>query len=395
MENRFDFTTKYKIIPVILIVVGLVATIAALFIYHDHGARVWSNFLLNTIYFLIISLGGMVFLAIHTLGTAGWQTSIQRIPEAMMTFLPVTAIFMFIILIGMWFNLHHLYSWAHLDHPDELISEKQGYLNIPFFTIRTLVYLGGWIFLSRWYRQKSLDLDNDPDLKHFHKSTMISGIFIVFFAVTSSTSAWDWLMSIDPRWYSTLYGWYVFAGLLDSSIATIILIVLLLRVTGHLPHVNKEHMHDLGMYLFAFSVLWGYLWFSQYMLQWYGNLPDETVYFHERLRTSFRPFFFINLCVNFGFPFLVLMARNAKRINWILVVAAVGVIIGHWIDFYLLIMPGTLGAKSSGIGFLEVGMTLGFVGLFLFVVFRSLAKAPLIPVNHPYLKESYDYHTQY
>lgn len=168
---------------------------------------------------------------------------------------------------------------------------------------------------------------------------------------------------------------------------------MLLKKTGFMPHVNKEHMHDLGKYLFAFSVLWMYLWFSQYMLIWYGNIPEETVYFIQRLE-GFNTLFFVNLTLNFAFPFLVLMTRNSKRTPIILVFTSVVLLIGHWIDFYLMVMPGTMGAKAQ-IGFIEIGMTLGFIGLFLLVVLNAITKANLIPLNHPYLKESYHYHTQY
>jgi hypothetical protein len=200
-------------------------------------------------------------------------------------------------------------------------------------------------------------------------------------------------MSLEPHWFSTLFGWYVFSGLLVSGTAIIILIVLLVKQTGNMKEVNNEHLHDLGKYLFGFSVFWAYLWFSQYMLIWYGNIPEETTYFITRLE-HFNTLFFINLIVNFAMPFLALMTRNSKRSPQILTVVALAVFIGHWIDFYIMVMPGTMGEKAS-IGLVEIGMTLGFVGLFFLVVLRALAKAGLLPVNHPYLKESFDYHTQY
>lgn len=392
MESKFKFTLKFKIPVFILIAIGLVAVISALFFQHDHGSRFWSNFHLNTVYAIMISLCGMVFLAIHSLGTSGWQTGIQRIPEAMSSFLPVGAIFMLIVILGMIFDWNHLFHWVHPEG-DKVLEAKKAYLNIPFFTIRSIIYFGGWIALSRWWRKASLQQDMDESLKHFRKTNIIAGIFIVFFAVTSSMSAWDWLMSLDPHWFSTLFGWYVFSGLLVSGMAVIILLVILLKKTGYMPHVNKEHLHDLGKYLFAFSVLWMYLWFSQYMLIWYGNIPEETVYFIQRLE-GFNTLFYINLIINFAFPFLVLMTRNSKRIPLVLVFTSIVLLAGHWIDFYLLVMPGTMGAEAQ-IGFVEIGMTLGFMGLFLLVVLTALTKANLIPLNHPYLKESYKYHTQY
>jgi hypothetical protein len=334
----------------------------------------------------------MVFLAIHSLGMSGWHTGIQRIPEAMTSFLPIGAILMLITILGMTFDWNHLFHWVHPEG-DKILEAKKAYLNIPFFTVRTAIYLGGWIALSNWWRKVSIQQDMDEGLKRFRKTNIIAGIFIVFFAVTSSMSAWDWLMSIDPHWFSTLYGWYVFSGLLVSGMAVIILLTMLLKKTGYMPHVNKEHLHDLGKYLFAFSILWMYLWFSQYMLIWYGNLPEETIYFKQRLE-EFNTLFFVNLILNFAFPFLALMTRNSKRIPVILVFTSIILLIGHWIDFYLMVMPGTLGTDAK-IGFIEIGMTLGFMGLFLLVVLNALTKTNLIPLKHPYLNESYEYHTQY
>ena len=161
-----------------------------------------------------------------------------------------------------------------------------------------------------------------------------------------------------------------------------------------MSHINKEHIHDLGKYLFGFSIFWTYLWFSQYMLIWYGNIPEETVYFYER-HQHFNTIFFVNLILNFAVPLLGLMTRNSKRGAAILLPVAAVVFIGHWIDLYQLIMPGAVGSEKAGIGIPEIGITIGYAGLFLLVVFRSLAKAPLVPENHPFFKESFDYHTQY
>ncbi|MGD2034663.1 MAG: hypothetical protein PVF73_06395 [Bacteroidales bacterium] len=376
----------------ILILTGIIAAVCSLICSHDHGSRFWANFLMNDIYSVFIALCGLVFLAIHSLGMSGWQTAIQRIPEAMSMYLPVGAILMLIVLAGTWFGFHHLFHWIHPEG-DEILEMKKAYLNVPFFSIRTFIYLGGWILFAFRWRKLSLKQDIDPDFKYFRKTNIVAGIFIVFFAVTSSMASWDWLMSLEPHWFSTLYGWYVFSGMLVSGTAVIILLTMLLKKTGFMPHVNKEHLHDLGKYLFAFSILWAYLWFSQYMLIWYGNLPEETVYFVERL-ANFKNLFFINLGINFMVPFLVLMTRNSKRTPIILVFSAITVLAGHWVDFYLLVMPGTMGDNAT-IGFVEIGMTLGFIGLFLWVVLRSISRANLLPVNHPYLKESSQYHTQY
>ncbi len=394
MEQKFDFKPKYKLIIALLIVLGIATLVAGIIITEQHtDSRLWANVLLNTVYFISIALCGVVFIALHILGDSGWQVSIQRIPEAISSFLPVGSIFMFVILGGMMFNYHHLYHWVHPDPHDEILQMKSVYLNVPFFTIRTVIYLAGWTAFAYLLRQTSVKEDTDKNVKYFNRSNVLAALFIVFFAITSSTSAWDWIMSLDPHWFSTLFGWYMFSGLLAGGTAVIILITLFLKSAGYLPHVNNEHLHDLGKYLFGFSVFWAYLWFSQYMLIWYGNIPEETIYFIERLE-RYQTFFFLNLGINFAFPLLALMTRNSKRIPLILVIVSLVVFAGHWLDFYLLVMPGT-SELHTHLGLIEIGMTLGFVGIFLYTVFRALTRAALVPKNHPYLKESLDYHTQY
>ncbi len=389
MEKRFVFTTKFRITVIIFMLIG-VASLVAILIDSGPGKLLWSRILLNNYFFLAIALSGVFFIVVHALGESGWQTSIQRIPEAMGTFIPVAGFLMLIMIV---FGSHDLYQWTHKGHLDAVLEAKKNYLNMPFFIVRFAIYFAGWIILSNLMRRQSLLQDTDPDLIHYKKHRIFSGLFIVFFAVTVSTSSWDWLMSIDAHWYSTLYGWYVFSGLLVSGVAMIILLVLILKASGYMKHVNKEHLHDLGKYLFAFSILWAYLWFSQYALIWYGNLPEETVYYVQRL-SGYKYLFFLNFIINFGAPFLILMTRNSKRTPWIMAIAAIVVLAGHWIDYYLAIMPGIMHAKPA-ITISDAGLTLGYLGIFLYFTFSALAKANLVPANHPFFKESLEYHTNY
>lgn len=389
MNNKFLFTYKFKIPLFILIGTGIAALIIKL-IGTGTDERFWANILLNNYYFMALSLGAVFIVAVHIISESGWHTGIQRIPEAMGSFLFIAGILFLLLFV---FGSHSIYHWTHKEELDPVLQGKSAYLNLPFFMIRFLVYFTGWIVLSHFIRKFSVSMDHQNDLKYFRKSQVVSAIFVVFFAITVSTSSWDWLMSIDAHWFSTIYGWYIFSGLLVSSVAAVILFILILKAAGYMTHVNREHLHDLGKYLFAFSILWMYLWFSQYLLIWYGNLPEETAYFVQRLE-EYRVLFFANLIINFGFPFLALMTRNSKRIPWILGITAFTVFIGHWIDFFLIIMPGTIG-RLVEIGFFEIGLTLGYMGLFAYFVFNTLSKASLIPVNHPFFKESLEYHTNY
>lgn len=386
MKNTFVFKKNLKILQLAFIVIGLIALATGIFSHEIHSHRIWANILLNNFYFLAIALGALVFVAVHIMADSGWHVSIVRIPEAMSMYIPVGAVLMILILIG----AHDIYHWTHTEHLDEVLLHKKPYLNMPFFSIRMLVYLVGWVFFAWKIRQLSIKNDIMADQKYFRLSKTYASLFVVFFAITSSTSAWDWLMSIDAHWFSTLYGWYIFSSLFVSAIAIIILIVVGLKATGYLPHVNDEHLHDLGKYLFSFSIFWAYLWFSQFMLIWYSNIPEETIYYVYRLE-HFKGLFYLNLILNFFTPFLILMTRRSKRKLALLSIAAIIIFIGHWVDMYVAIMPGSVGHEEAAIGFLEVGLTVGYIGLFSFIILKALSRVSLVPENHPFYKESLEY----
>ena len=209
-------------------------------------------------------------------------------------------------------------------HYDRFIDGKSSYLNPTFWTIRSLLYLGVWVWVSLMLRKFSLKEDIDGSTKWFMKSKFWAAIFLPIWGVTSSMMAWDWVMSLDPHWYSTLFGWYNFVSLWVACISTILLIAIFLKRKGYLPQLNENHLHDLGKYAFAFSIFWTYLWFSQFMLYWYGNIPEETKWFLERARTNYSGLFYANLFLNFIFPFLMFMRRDAKRdMNVLTIVASV------------------------------------------------------------------------
>lgn len=274
---------------------------------------------------------------------------------------------------------------------DKIIDGKKGYLNTTFWTIRSIIYLIVWVWIAIMLRKFSIQEDTLGTTKWFMKSKFWAAIFLPIWGVTSSMMAWDWLMSLDPHWYSTLFGWYVFVSLWVACVCVILLLAIYLKRRGYLPQLNENHLHDLGKYVFAFSIFWTYLWFSQFMLYWYGNIPEETKWFLERARTNYRLIFYANLIVNFLFPFLMFMRRDAKRdLNVLMIVASV-LVVSHWLDFFMIIMPTTLG-ENWGIGLLEVGLFFTYAGLFLYVVFGELAKVSLVPANHPMYKESLDHH---
>lgn len=389
---KYTFPSKLKIATFVMMGIGLAALIYG---FASETERAWSSLLLNGFFFTAIALAGTFFVAVTYVTEGGWQAGIKRIPEAVSQYLPIGALVLAGVIVAGLFGGNHLWHWMdpHFAETDAIFnnSGKSAYLSKPFFIARLVVFLGGWIVFTLLFRKYSKREDLEGGLKWHKKSYKMGAAFLVFFAVSSSMASWDWLMSIDVHWFSTLFGWYIFAGFFVSSLTIMLLLVVNLKRRGYLPLVNENHVHDLAKLTFAFSIFWTYLWFSQYMLIWYSNIPEEINYFLERFNTDYRYVVYAMLFINFAFPLLVLMHRNAKR-NYVLVnFAAIVIIIGHYLDMFQIIMPGTVKSEWC-IGFLEIGSFLGFFGLFLFVVHSSLAKANLVPQNHPFLNESKQHH---
>ncbi|WP_377047715.1 quinol:cytochrome C oxidoreductase [Rufibacter quisquiliarum] len=342
-------------------------------------------------------------MAIQYVAYAGWSVVIKRVPEALGSYLLVGGVIMLLVfLLPIIFTGHNtLMHWT--DHAltevgnpkyDPIIAGKSGFLNVPFYTIRMIAYFTLWFLFFKWLRKESLAEDLNGGLNHYNKSIRLGATFLVIFGVTSSMSAWDWVMSIDTHWFSTMFGWYVFASWWVSGLAAITLTVIFLKQNGYLKMVTSNHLHDLGKFVFGFSIFWTYIWFSQFMLYWYANIPEEAIYFIERLggnNNHYTWIFFFNLFINFAFPFLVLMTRDAKRQMLVLKIVCIAILIGHWFDFYMMIMPGTMRAES-GFGLIEIGTALTFLGIFLVRYTKELTKASLVPVNHPFLEESVHHH---
>ncbi len=386
MENlnlTFQFNKKTKIVLSGLILVGLIALIYGIINYSS--VKLWSALTLNSINLLTIGLGATFFVAIHIITQSGWHVSIQRIPEAISMYLPIGSIIMLLMLFG----INHVYHWIHEVHHDPIIANKEAFLNVPFFITRLVIYLSVWTALTYVLRNLSKKSDIEDGLKFYNKSRTYAALFLVFFALSIVTFSWDWLMSIEAHWFSTLFGWYVLSGVIVKSFAVIIIVLAILRYLGYMEFITVENIHDLARYLFSFSIFWMYLWFSQYMLIWYANIPEETFYFIHRLE-NYKILFFANLALNFLIPFLVLIIRKFRRILWIVALMAVVVLIGQWLDQYLMIFPGTMHEVQT-IGLFDIGLFLGFFGIFLWLVLYSLTKADLLPKNHPYLNESFNY----
>ncbi|WP_417611218.1 quinol:cytochrome C oxidoreductase [Owenweeksia hongkongensis] len=370
-------------------------------IHHQIENKPWANLLTNNFFFLSIALGALFFMAVQYAAQAGWTVVLLRVMEAMTSFLWIPMVIMLIIIGAgvMHMGGNHIWHWMAegimdpaSDNYDSIIAGKEGYLNGPFFIIRTLIYFIGWVGGAMLIRKMSMKMENNPSEAGaiWKKTRNLSAGFLVFFAVTSSTSAWDWIMSIDTHWFSTLFGWYIFAGMFVTALTVLTLIVIYLKSKGYLPEVNKSHIQDMGKFMFAFSIFWTYLWFSQYMLIWYSNIPEEVTYYMARFG-EYKGIFFTMVAFNLLFPILILMSRDSKRNFGFLLTAGIFMIIGHWLDVYILIHPGSVGGQWS-IGLVNFGTFLGFAGLFIYVVFSALTKAPLMPKNHPMYVESEHHH---
>ena len=389
---EFKVTKKANKFTLSLIVIGLLFTVLGIATgYSDHHflTRFLSNGLINSFFFFSLALGSLFFLALQYATETGWYVAIKRVIEAIMGYLPYGIGFMVLVFLALTLtNGAHIYSWmdpetvAH----DEMIQMKSSYLNPVFFWIRTIVYLGIYFLFWRGYKKRSLEEDRVGGTEIHFKNYKKGAAFLVFFAVFTNTSSWDWIMSIDVHWFSTLFGWYTFAGIWCSTMTTIVLLIIYLKKQGYLPKVNENHIQDVGKWVFATSFLWSYLWFSQYMLIWYANIGEEVIYYMVRIE-HYKVLYFGMFIVNFAFPMLLLMSRDAKRNAGTLTVIGIIILLGHWMDVYIMISGGSMGANAK-IGFLEIGMLIFMAGLFIRIILNNLTKAPLTPVNHPFLDES-------
>mgnify|MGYP000019802315 FL=1 len=395
----YKISKNTRLLSLGLILIGVISTSYA-FITDAHAA--WTSLLFNNYFFLGISIFAVFFVALQHVAEAGWSTVIKRVPEAIMTFLPYTCAVMIFIVVAAILHWNHIYHWMEegimtegAPNYDKIIAGKEAYLSPIFFLVRSLIYVSVWIYCAKRLRDISLqgDLEGGLGKKSYNKGITVSAWFIVFFAISSSTASWDWIMSIDTHWFSTLFGWYIFSEWSAIGFTTILLFCLFLKKQGYLPDLSESIIHDLGKFVFAFSVVWTYMWFSQFMLIWYANIPEEVTYFMERIELpNYNFLFWFSAAINFVIPTIVLMSRDAKRNTNFLIFASITILIGHWINSYLLFAPGTL-HDHGHLGFTELGMGLGFLGLFLFIVFRSLTTRSLDIKHHPFLEESKHLHT--
>jgi len=417
--NQFTFTAKQKTFLLAMMGVGLLSMVLTFFTDDALHTRFWSNFLHNATFFTGVAFTSLFVLTAFITAWSGWHVLVKRVWEAYALFLIPGLVLLTVLIIGLYGGFHHLYHWADAEvvAADPILKGKAAFLNKGWYSIGTFVVVGAWIFFALKLRQLSIAEETAADANFsVHKKIRVwSAAFLPIAGFSSAAIIWQWLMSIDSHWYSTMYAWYATASWFVSAMALTIITLVYLKSLGYFQMVNDNHIHDIGKFMFAFSIFWTYLWFSQYMLIWYANVGEETVYFQERL-DNYPVLFFGNLILNFVSPFFILMRNDNKRKYGTLVFTAIIVLLGHWWDFFLMIKPGVYHtaqevlahsaahadeaahaaghhASSFAAGFtipglLEIGTFLGFLGFFFYFVFSRMTKASLVSTGDPYYEES-------
>jgi hypothetical protein len=384
----YEVSGQAKIVSYVLVAIGAATFIGGLL---NAPEKLWPSYLTSFFFFTSLGLGGLFFTAIQHVTNAVWSTTVRRYSEAMSSFLPVAFVLgMVLIFLG----AKHLFVW--LDPVavagDALMQKKVAYLNQGFFTGRQIVFfllwmLFGYLMVSRSVKQ---DATGEENLTSKNLGTSIG--FILVFAISYSLFSVDLLMSLDPKWFSTMFGVYTFAGLFQSTLSALILITLWLMSSGKLKGiVNDSHVHDLAKFQFAFTVFYAYIAFSQFMLIWYANIPEETGYYIERAHGSWLNISISLLVFKFLLPFFILMPRPNKRNPKILIFVSVLLLVMQYVDVYWLVYPNFNGGHPV-FSFWEVGMFLGFLGLFLMTLYRFIGSHSIVPFRDPRFEESVHHH---
>lgn len=386
--GHFFLPRTWKVTFYILAAVGLASFVTALC---TDPTRAWYNYLIGYFYWMSISLFGAFFTAIHHATGAQWSTPVRRLAEGMSSFLLVAAGLLFVLFFG----LHHLYEWTHLEEVahDAILKGKSGYLNTPFFIIRSVVGMGIWAGFAWYFCKKSIAQDASGAIPITKQLIKASVIFLPLFALSFTMASFDDIMSVEPHFFSTIFGVYQFASLFNTGVTTLTIITILLMQRGLLNGlVTEHHVHDLAKWMFAFTVFWAYIAFSQYMLIWYANLPEETFFFMKRQTHGWGVIGIALAFMKFIIPFFLLIGKWAKvKMNYILTVATL-MLIASWVDLYWNVAPAFV--ENARFGWQEIGIFAGFVGLFGLVVSRFYSHHPLVPIKDPYLLDGVN-HSQF
>ena len=367
-------------------------------VLHQLQNRPWSAFYVALFFSLGLTLLVLTFYAIQRVAQVGWSVVILRVMEAITANLLPVSIIMIVVLAASVMHINHLFPWMaegifdpESDTYDAIIDGKSWWMNTTGFMLRSIAYLLIWNAYRYVIRKGSIkeDTANDGN-KTYKKNYNLSVIFLFLFMITESMMSWDWIMGLDPHWFSTLFGWYVLATLLVSALTVIAFVTIYLRSKNALPGINDSHIHDLAKFMFGFSVFWTYLWFAQFMLIWYSDIPEETTYFVARF-TEYKLPFLAMVVMNFIFPVLLLINSDFKSKPWFVFIGGTVILLGHYVDVFVMVMPSTVGAQWS-FGIPEISALFFFIGLFIYTTFSAFAKANPIAKGNPFLKEIEHFH---
>ncbi|MEI6805662.1 MAG: hypothetical protein WCK49_04055 [Myxococcaceae bacterium] len=345
--------------------------------YQMDPVRSMYGYLFAFICALTIPLGCMVFVLIQHLTRAGWSVLVRRVAEFGMATIPLFALlFLPIAFLG-----HDLFPWSHAEHLDEILIKKTPYLNMKFFMIRAVIYFAIWSGIGIWFFKKSIEQETNPDVTR--KLWKWSTLAVILFALSTSFASFDWLMSLQPHWYSTVFGVYFFAGCFLAGLSFMSLSLM----RSSIP-VTSEHYQDLGKLLFGFTVFWTYIGFSQFMLYWYANIPEETAFYMRRVENGWQFITWALLFTNFLFPFLLIMSRHAKRNRKVFAFGCVWIMLAHFLDIYWLVMPTFGDANWADFLPYDLSALLAMLALFM-VAYNTLTEGKsMIPKGDPRIKES-------
>ena len=377
-------------IPNILLGVGLISLVITLFFIKKAPHHYYPSYLVAFFFFLTITLGNLFFVLFQHISRAGWSASVRRVSEIIMANIPLMAILFLPIIFG----IHDLYHWSHHEAvmQDHLLQGKLPYLNVPFFIVRAFVFFGIWILMIRKYFGFSLLQDKKRDDSLTLKLQRAATYSIILFALTITFSGVDWIMSLTPHWYSTIFGVYIFAGALVSGMAFFSIMLMILRKCGYLKDVvTIEHFHDIGKLLYGFNIFWAYIAFCQYFLIWYSNIPEETSWFAAHFHGNWQYIGILLAVGHFGVPFLLFMSRHAKRNLSVHFAMACWLLLMHFMDLYWIVMP-TFSPEGFHFTIVDLTSVLAVGGLYLYHIFKRMSKVSIIAINDPRLDEALSFH---
>jgi hypothetical protein len=381
-------------LPIIFGGIGVVGLGVAFAMKGGDVQKFWTSYLTSLMFWLALGLGGLFFVLVQHAARSGWSVVVRRLAESMALTLPILGL---LALVMVFLGGHDLFHWAHIDDPevleDPVLKAKRPWLNDGSFRGRAIVFVAIWSLLGFFFWRWSTQQDKASDPASFsHRMRFVAPIGIILFAFSTTFAAFDWLMSLDPHWFSTIFGGYYFAGCVVSTHSFLGLLCILLHRSGYLRGVvTKEHFHDLGKYMFAFTVFWAYMGFSQYMLIWYASIPEETEWFSYRGQGDWLWYSIIFVFVRFVFPFLGLISRHIKRNSNTLMFWAVWILVAQLIDMYWLVQPSLAHARGVyeiSLDLYDITTWVGIGGCFAAVLTWALTRHPLVPVKDPRLAES-------